>query len=477
MTILEDAQQPSGIAQRANVRSRESLTARLLALGAGFVMLTEALVFLPSITNFRNDWLKERFDTAELAALAAADQSGQGLGSGSDDQLLVAAQIKAVVAKFETTDQLLLGVKPIGQQEVINLERQTYGGAIFETIETFFAPEDRILVITNRPRSNAAIKLEVYAAEAPLKAALLREAGQVFINSMLLAILIGMLIYAALADGFVRPMRQLTMAITRFRAAPQDATRTLKPSGRNDEIGAAEVAFIEMQETVRQSFLQRERLAQLGLSVSKISHDLRHSLGAAQLVSERLSSVDDPVVRIAAPRLERALERAIGLAQSTLQFGKAQEAPPTYEVLYLVDSLDEAASEALNGIAGVTWENGVAQSVEIEADPDQLHRILTNLIRNAGQAINATKRGGRIAATSRIEGDLVVLEIADTGPGLPRGVRENLFAPFSGSGLSGGTGLGLAIARDLARMNGGDLHLVSTDNTGTCFCVKLRKVN
>jgi signal transduction histidine kinase len=477
MSVFEQAHREIESRPRDKNRPRESLTARLLALAAGFVVLTEALVFLPSIADFRNEWLEERFDTAELAALASTTGPVRGLGAGSSDALAAAAEIKAVVAKLETGDQVLLGSVPVGNLQLVDLERQPFGAKISETIETFFSPPDRIIVVTNRPRSNAAIKLEVYAAEAPLKTALMREAGRVFVYSMLLAILIGMLIYAALADSFVRPMRRLTRAITRFRNAPQDASRALIASGRNDEIGSAEIAFIEMQDTVRQSFLQRERLAQLGLSVSKISHDLRHSLGAAQLVSERLSAVDDPIVRVTAPRLERALERAIGLAQSTLQFGKAQEAPPKPEVLYLADCLDEAASEALNGLEGVTWQNLVAQDVSIEADPDQLHRILTNLIRNAGQAIVATKKLGEVAARARVEADHVLLELADTGPGLPRGVRENLFAPFAGSGLSGGTGLGLAIARDLARLNGGEVGLVSTGETGTCFGVRLPNVD
>jgi signal transduction histidine kinase len=476
MSVFEESHLELDSKPRERTRPRESLTARLLALAGGFVVLTEALVFLPSIADFRNEWLEERFDTGELAALAATGSPGRGLGSGSDDELLVAAEIKAVVAKLEAGDRVLLGALPTGRYQIVDLERQTYGAKIFETIETFVSPANRIIVVTNRPRSNAAIKLEVYAAEAPLKAALLREAGRVFAYSMLLATLIAMLIYAALADSFVRPMRRLTKAITRFRNAPQDASRSLTASGRNDEIGHAEVAFIEMQDTMRQSFLQRERLAQLGLSVSKISHDLRHSLGAAQLMSERLSAVDDPVVRVTAPRLERALERAIGLAQSTLQFGKAQEASPIPEVLYLADCLEDAASEALNGLVGVTWKNQVGQDVSIEADPDQLHRILTNLIRNAGQAIVASRREGLVSASVRKDGDFVILELADTGPGLPRGIRENLFAPFAGSGLSGGTGLGLAIARDLARMNGGDVDLLSTNEAGTCFGVRLRAV-
>lgn len=467
------------VAQAAKPKSerRHSLTARLLGVAAGFIVLTEAVIFLPSVADFRHDWLVERFDTAELAILAgrAADR-GDIFQTGSAE-LIRAADIRAVTLVTQSTRTVLLGPIPAAATRVIRLEEQTFGGAIFDVFETLSTPPDRLLTIIARPRSNAAVRLEVIVPEARLKAALLRETQLVLISSLLLAIMIGALIYAALSDSFVRPMRRLTGAITRFRAAPQDASRNLVPSGRNDEIGEAEVAFSEMQDTVRQAFMQRERLAQLGLSVSKISHDLRHSLGAAQLVSERLASVNDPVVRVTAPRLERALERAIALAESTLQFGKAQEAQPVPELLYLADALEEASNEALNGLMGVGWVCGVADTLDVEVDPDHVHRMFTNLIRNAGQAILASHKAGGIEVTATSHGEWVHVDIADTGPGLPRGVIENLFAPFAGSGLSGGSGLGLAIVRDLARLNGGDVTLVSTGAQGTCFRVILRAGN
>jgi signal transduction histidine kinase len=476
MQVVHESQGVIAPPKKKVVVRRQSLTKRLLAVSAGFIVLTEALIFLPTIADFRHEWLVERFDTAELAILAGRTRVSNDIFSDGAGELLRAADIRAITLIDERGRQVLAGTAPKVATKPVELDDQTFGGAIFDVFGTLATPPDRLITIRGRPRSNAAIKLEVVVPEANLRDAIVRETWQVFFASLLLALTIGTLIYAALADSFVRPMRRLTGAITRFRAAPEDASRNLMPSGRDDEIGEAEVAFSDMQDTVRQAFMQRERLAQLGLSVSKISHDLRHSLGAAQLVSERLASVNDPVVRLAAPRLERALERAIGLAQSTLQFGKAKEAQPLPELIYLSDALEEAASEALNGIVGVPWVCDVAETLDCEVDPDHLHRILTNLIRNAGQAIMAARKTGTITASASVRGEFVDLDITDTGPGLPRGVRENLFAPFSGSGLSGGTGLGLAIARDLARMNGGDIELVRTGEEGTCFRVVLRGV-
>jgi signal transduction histidine kinase len=464
---------PQGDTQKQE-RFRASLTARLLGIAAGFVILTEALVFLPTIASFRHEWLMERFDTGELAVLAARTPASDGFVQANAAELLHAANIESVSSLVGGRTLSLVGQVPKAPTHAINLENQTFGGAIFDMFETLSAPPGRVLVLTARPRSNAAMKLAVTIPEASLRDALWRETGRILLYSLMLALMIGLLMYAALADGFVRPMRRLTNAIMRFRASPEDASRNLVPTGRQDEIGEAEVAFADMQDTLRQAFLQRERLAQLGLSVSKISHDLRHSLGAAQLVSERLAMVDDPIVRMTAPRLERALERAVTLAQSTLKFGKAQEAPPVPELIYLADALDEAASEALLGLNGVAWVRDVSDDIDVEVDPDHLHRLLTNLIRNAGEAMVRAQIQGTITAKVVPSHDKICLDLQDTGPGLPRNVQENLFQPFSGSGLSGGSGLGLAIARDLARMNGGDVTLISTSVEGTCFRVCLR---
>ena len=456
-------------------KPNDGLTTRLLAIGAGFILLTEALFFLPTMASLRDEWIDNRLNTAEIVALAVTAPDSYGLMGGRTSELVRAADIQSVTILQNDARLDVMGAAPKGTIIDINPEAQTIGRSLSGVLEAYAAPKGQYLRIVGRPQTNAAIKLEVIVAEAPLKESLMRSTWQVLLSSLALSLTIGALIYAALADGFVRPMRRLTRAIARFSASPTDASRALVPSGRSDEIGQAEVAFSSMQDTVRQAFIQKDRLAQLGLAVSKIAHDLRHSLGAAQLVSERLAAVDDPVVRATAPRLERALQRAVNLAQSTLAFGKAQERPPERELLYLSDALDEAAEEALAGLT-VPWRHDVPNDLEAEMDGEHLHRILTNLIRNAAQAIAQSGKPGTIRAYAALDGDHIDLHIVDTGPGLLRRVQDHLFMPFAGSGLSGGTGLGLAIARELARLNGGDIILASTGPTGTDFIVQVTAV-
>lgn len=459
---------------------RRSLMARLLAVSAGFVLLAEAVVFVPAMADVRNKWLVERADTAEIAVLAARLGSDNGFRRESADDLLRAASIRAIAVTEDGVRKVVAGQMPGPEARVTStsLETQTLGASLGAAIAALFARDGELVRIETRPRANAALKLELVADVTPLRETLRAAAFSVAGTTLVLAALIGALIYASLVDGFVRPLRNLTRAITRFRERPEDARTSLRPSGRIDEIGEAEEAFADMQDALRSALLQRERLALLGTAVSKIAHDLRHSLGSAQLVTERLADVEDPVVRATAPRLERAISRAAGLAEASLRFGRADEPAPQPVPTDLAAALQEAADEALAGIAEVSFTAGAPAGVQASVDPDQLHRLLANLIRNGGQAARRA-RDGDPSRKAEVRARLVRqrggwrLEIADTGTGLPERVRANLFAAFNAGGVSGGTGLGLTISRDLARMNGGDVELVSTGAAGTVFAVTL----
>jgi signal transduction histidine kinase len=210
---------------------------------------------------------------------------------------------------------------------------------------------------------------------------------------------------------------------------------------------------------------QKSHLAALGLAVSKIDHDLRNLLAAAQLFSDQLSTSSDPKVQRFAPKLMQALERAIAFCQSTLSYGRAQEAPPDRRMIPL-EPLIEEVHEALGlGLdVPIRWIVAVERGLTIDADHDQLFRILLNVTRNARQALeqHGTRDPARdqIRITGRREGAVAVIEVSDTGPGISDKARAHLFEAFQGSTRPGGSGLGLAIAAELARAHGGEIRLV-----------------
>src|SRR5918997_785203 len=132
---------------------------------------------------------------------------------------------------------------------------------------------------------------------------------------------------------------------------------------------------------------QKSWLAALGLAVSKINHDLRNLLASAQLFSDRLAGLPDPTVQRFAPKLMRALERAIDFCQSTLSYGRAQEAPPERRLLALQPLVEEVRETlGVGPDSNVQWISSVERDLRIDADPDQLFRVLVNMGRNALQA-------------------------------------------------------------------------------------------
>jgi signal transduction histidine kinase len=283
--------------------------------------------------------------------------------------------------------------------------------------------------------------------------------------SLAVAVLTAALVYLALHYLFVRPMRRLTANLVGFHQNPESSARIIVPSQRGDEIGVAERELSDMQRDLVSMLHQKSRLAALGLAVSKINHDLRNLLASSQLLSDQLASVPDPRVQRFAPKLMRSLERAIAFCQSTLSYGRVQEATPDRRILAIEPVFNEVRESAGLATEGaITWINAIERGLTIDADPDQLFRILLNLVRNAAQALESQPQNDaaprQIRVTGRREGAVTIIEVSDTGPGVPQQARNHLFEAFQGSARPGGSGLGLAIAAELVRAHGGDIHLV-----------------
>src|SRR4051795_701304 len=306
--------------------------------------------------------------------------------------------------------------------------------------------------------------IEVVIDEAPLRQAMYRFSRNLLMVSLGIAALTALLVYLALHYLFVRPMRRLTANLIGFHENPESSARIITPSQRGDEIGVAERELSDMQRDLVSMLHQKSRLAALGLAVSKINHDLRNLLASSQLISDQLAGVPDPRVQRFAPKLMRSLERAIAFCQSTLSYGRAQEAAPDRRMIAIEPVVNEVRESAgLGADASIAWISAIERGLMIDADPDQLFRVLLNLVRNAAQALEGQSRSDaaqQIRITGRREGTVAIIEVSDTGPGVPAKAREHLFEAFQTSGRPGGSGLGLAIAAELIRAHGGDIHLV-----------------
>jgi signal transduction histidine kinase len=451
------------------------LSARLLLLTAIFVMLAELSILAPALAAFEVDWLKGRVHDAELASLAVKAAPAGVVSNRMEGELLAGAGVKSVAVSTDGVRRLLLqGPYLTRTPELVDLRQQNFADWLAAPFSTLARGEPLTLRVVDRLQFSEGDFIEILVDEAPLKSDLTAYMLRVLGVSALVSVIAGVLVYLTLNAFLVRPMQRITRAMELFRARPEDPKARLKLSGRRDEIGRAEAELDRMQEDLRQALQSRARLAALGEAVAKINHDLRNMLSSAQMVTERLAKSGDPSVSQALPRLERALDRAVRLADNVLAYGKTEEAPPNKTAVPLSAAALAAAEDAGLSADGVPLVYGLEDGLMADADPEQLHRILVNLFRNAREAIEARGHpGGRIRlAGERHERD-VHLQIIDNGPGLPDRVRQRLFQAFASSGRPGGAGLGLAISRELARAQGGDLELVESGAEGTVFQLTL----
>ncbi len=355
--------------------------------------------------------------------------------------------------------------------ELVDLRNRSLTTWISQPFLTLFSGDDRYVRVVARPRFRDGDFIEVVIPNAPLRKDLAAYLLRVVWMALFMAAVAGAGLFMLLDAFLVRPIRRLTLAMERFRADPEDPAARAVISHRRDEIGRAENELDRMQADLRAALASRARLAALGEAVAKINHDLRNMLSSAQIASERLASLHDPRVSQALPRLERALDRAITLATDVLNYGKSQEAAPQSSEVLLLPALRMAAEDAGFGEEGIGLHTDVAPDARVAADPDQLHRILVNLLRNAREALETGGQVGQglIRVGLDQEDGVSVVRVADNGPGLPEKATQHLFQAFAGSARSGGAGLGLAISRELAQGHGGDLLLVANGPEGAVF--------
>ena len=457
------------------------LSGKVLAMTVVFVMLGEVLIFLPSIANFRIQWLKGRIAQAEIAALAAEAAPDRILSSDLRTEILKGAGVLVVsLTRGEMRQLMLRSDTDIMIDASYDLREVQWVPAVIDAFAVMIGREDRVIGVTDTPPNMSGDVIEVALYEAPLREAMIRYGINILILSVILSMIVAGLVFAALNIVLVRPIKQLTRNMVTFRQNPEDSSRLIAPSGRRDEIGVAERELHDMQAELTLMLQQKSRLAALGLAVSKVSHDLRNMLSSAHVISDRLAMAEDPTVKRFAPKLIISLDRAIGFLTETLKFGRAQEPPPMRERLALKELADEVIEQAvLQASSRVVLFNHVPPDTLIDADRDQMNRVLTNLLRNAIQAVEGAESEsgvlpeGHVAIRSWREGSVVTIEVVDNGPGIPERVRPKLFEAFQSAAKPGGVGLGLAIAAELIRAHGGEIRLKETGPEGTVFHITI----
>ena len=457
---------------------RLGLAARVLIVAISSVLLALALFYSTRLAAYRETWLHNKLTTAYAVTEAFVPLNAAPISSDLAARILDAADVETINIVTQA------GRRSIGDPSQSGTPMVVLDEGLFRSIglalQTLYARPGSLLGVSYKRPSGEMI--DVTLDETPLIEAMWRISQTFFTVSFIVAAVVTCVLWTALWHMVLRPVRRLTSNIIAFRESPQDISRVIAPSGRGDEIGRAETALAAMQNSLARELAQRKRLAELGLAVARINHDLRNMLSAAQLISDRLATIPDPLAQRLAPRLVATLDRAIQFCRATLTYGAGREQAPRrqrFDLNAMARQVVEAGEVEHDG--AVVYHVEIPPQFELHADPDHILRVIENLMRNGAQALLAKgPRDGRPlairCAAIRTE-DAALIEISDTGPGIPAEQTTRIFEPFHTSTSEAGTGLGLAIAAELVTRNGGSITLAPAKADdfycGARFLIKL----
>jgi len=232
----------------------------------------------------------------------------------------------------------------------------------------------------------------------------------------------------------------------------------------------------ELMHGAQDKLRQTERLAALGEMASGIAHEVKNPqaavYGLARLLRDQHDQMSPEQVSEFLDTIMREARRTTGIVDMVRQFSRERQAGmavvPVTEVLDDVIALqrfDEA-------VRRTRIETDYGCHPEVDGNADRLRQVFLNLIRNAGQALQG-RSDGRIDVRVRQEGQQVIIEVADNGPGVPVEIQERVWEPFYSTRGAEGTGLGLDICRQIVAQHRGTIGLESVPGRGATFTVRL----
>ena len=228
--------------------ARFGLSGKLLVLTILFVMIAEVLIYVPSIANFRLNWLNDRLAAAHTAALVLDAAPSGMVPETLARQILQSVGARAVAMKMGSKRRLLaVSQMPQTIQHDIDMRDVSWFRAIMDALDALLSSDNDVMRVVG-PAPMDGDFLEIILDEGPLRQAMVRFSVNILLLSLVISGITAMLVYFALHYLLVRPMRRLTANMMRFRADPENPARVIAPSSRRDEIGLAERELAVMQQ-------------------------------------------------------------------------------------------------------------------------------------------------------------------------------------------------------------------------------------
>lgn len=451
---------------------------RLLLLITLSVFITEIMVFMPSIASMQQSWLEDHHQSAKAISMVLAASPDMTLSRNLQDNVLTATDALAISIIKDKQEYHLATAEHIGKiDEVIDLPSYSETKALLDSLTTLYFGGNKTLLLRG-PIDGTGIYLEVTVSDTKLQKAMVEFSWHFIVISLTIAIVAATSIYLIVHELLVRPLQNIYTNMLDFVIEPHNPSRILVPEPRRDELGITQKRISIIESELQKSYAHQKHLANLGLAVSKINHDMRNILASAQLMSDHLADAKDPMVKKIAPKLIKAIDRAVTYSQTVITYGRTQEPAPKRQHLLLHDLVDDVfESLTLPGSDEVEFTNAVPVDLTVDADDEQLHRVITNLCRNAVQAMVEREDGSDKPNKLTISGHRIdnttIIDVVDTGPGLLSKAKEHLFSPFQGSTKKNGSGLGLTICEELIHAHGGTIQLIDDDKAGAHFEIRI----
>jgi two-component system OmpR family sensor kinase len=289
--------------------------------------------------------------------------------------------------------------------------------------------------------------------------------GAGVLGGTLLAMLAGL----AVADRAMRPIKSLT-GMARQITSTRDPSKRIPTPAADDEVGELARTMDGMLQALDEARSEREQsLERQREFVADASHELRTPLTSIQanlelLQAEGEGSEDD---RTAVDSALSSTKRMSGLVSDLLLLARADAGRRVARTDVDLAQIAAGALEEVEPIAGERrLESHLEAPLPMDGNPDELHRMIRNLLENA---LRHTPERATVELTARRDGDRALLEVIDDGPGIPAGIEEQVFDRFvRGDGPAdtvggGGSGLGLAIVRAVAEAHEGTVSLDDAD--------------
>ena len=277
-----------------------SLSGRFLLLTIIFVMVAEVLIFAPSVARFREDYLLNRLEHAQIASFSV-EAGGGMIEAEHEAEILEDIGVFNVALLRDDVRELVLAREiPEPVHATYDLREAGPLTLINDAFAAMLDPQNRIIRVIGDPGHRAGTQIEVTTESGPLREALIDYGLRILYLSGIIAAITAGLLFLAVQRLLVTPIRRVVSHMSAYAEAPEDSTRIITPTARMHELREAEQALHSLQTELSGALRQRQRLAQLGAALARISHDLRNILATASLFADRMEHSDDPAVARAA---------------------------------------------------------------------------------------------------------------------------------------------------------------------------------